>query len=144
MEAKTVSAQQTQKIAQDLGRTLRAGDIVAISGSLGAGKTIFVQGLAKSLGIKKRITSPTFIYMRSYPVTVNGQSLTFYHLDLFRGKNLSDFQALGLDEILFSKDAIIVIEWADRIKDALPKRRIDVVIKVVNEETRRIFIKRNK
>ena len=157
MEVKSNSPKTTEKIAQNLAKTLKKGDVVALFGDLGAGKTTFVQGLARGLGIKRRILSPTFVFMRSYPFTMNlgpqsrqtgrgphgtvYQPLTFYHIDLYRGEDINDFKALGLDEI-FQEDAIIVLEWAEKIKDKLPKKRIDVEIKVENGRTRKINIDR--
>ena len=141
MEVRTDSPQKTQKVAYDLAKTLKKGDVVALFGDLGSGKTVIVQGLAKGLGIKRRILSPTFVFMRSYPFTHNNEPLTFYHLDLYRSQDIKDFKALGLDEI-FNEDSVVVLEWAEKIKDKLPKSRIDVYIKTVNERTRKIKIDR--
>lgn len=136
------SETQTQKLGETFGKTLKAGDIVALYGDLGAGKTVFVKGIAKGLGIKKRILSPTFVFVRSYPLTANREPLTFCHIDLYRGQSFEDFEALGLDE-LFSKNNIVVLEWAQRLKGILPKKRIDVSISKEDEKTRRIEIVRN-
>ena len=141
MEVKTSSSRQTQKIAQKLAKSLNGGEVIALFGDLGAGKTVFVQGLAKGLGIKRRIISPSFVFMRTYPIILSHQTLTFYHLDLYRGQNMADLTSLGLGEI-FSPDSIVVLEWAERIKESLPQKRIDVFIEVVDEKTRRIAIKR--
>jgi len=143
MEVNTNSKEETQKIGADLANDLEGGDIIALFGNLGAGKTTFVQGLAKALGIKKRILSPTFVFVRSYPFSKNSEKLTFHHLDLYRGQSISDFDALGLDEI-FDKDAICVIEWADKIEKFLPKKRIDVFFEIKNGDKRLINIRRNK
>jgi tRNA threonylcarbamoyladenosine biosynthesis protein TsaE len=139
--AKTISAHQTQKVAQKFALTLEVGDIIALFGDLGAGKTVFVKGLARGLSIKKRILSPSFVFIRSYPIDFKNKKLTFHHIDLYRGYKIKDFENLGLDEI-FSSDSIIAIEWADRIKNSLPKNRIDVLIEVIDEKTRRIKIDR--
>lgn len=143
MEIKTNSPRQSQKVAENLAKTLEAGDVIALYGDLGAGKTIFAQGLARGLKIKRKITSPTFVFMRSYSFVKNKQPLTFYHLDLYRGEENSDFRSLGLEEI-FSKDSIVVLEWAEKIKQSLPKKRIDITIESINEKTRKIKIKRIK
>ncbi len=133
------SVSQTEKIGEALGKSLKAGDIVALYGDLGAGKTVFVKGIARGLGIKKRILSPTFIFMRSYPLEGGKQ---FYHIDLYRGQSLEDFEALGLEE-LFSKNNIVVLEWAEKIAKMLPQKRIDINIKKENEKARRIEITGN-
>lgn len=143
MEVKTNSAKETQKTAQKFAKEITAGDVIALYGDLGAGKTIFVQGLAKGLKIKRNITSPTFVFMRSYPLIIAKKSLTFYHLDLYRMGKDSDFKNLGLEEI-FSEEAVVVLEWADKIKQILPKKRIDISIENAGQNKRKIKFKRNK
>lgn len=143
MEIKTISPKETQKVAEKLTKDLVPGDVIALYGNLGAGKTVFVQGLAKGLKIKRNITSPTFVFMRSYPFVHKKNNYTFYHLDLYRGEERSDFKSLGLEEI-FTPESIVVLEWAEKIKGSLPKKRLDITIKTVNEKTRKISIKRNK
>ena len=141
MEVKTNSPKETQKVARSLIGELQGGDVIALFGELGAGKTVFVQGLAKGFKIKRKVTSPTFVFMRSYHFIQKNKSLIFYHLDLYRGESNADFKSLGLDEI-FSDDSIVVLEWAEKIKNHLPKKRIDITITAINEKTRKIKIKR--
>ena len=141
MEFKTKSPKQTQKIAADLAKTLKGGEVIALFGDLGSGKTVFVQGLAKALGIKNRITSPTFVFIKSYSFNLNNKLFTLYHLDLYRGQTLTDFDMLGLSEF-FSPDSIVVIEWAQKIKESLPKNRISIFFEVIDENTRSIKIDR--
>lgn len=138
----TASPQKTQKIAQNLAKNLKGGEVIALYGDLGAGKTVFVQGLAKGLGIKKRILSPTFVFVRSYPLTINNERLTFHHVDLYRAQKPIDLKILNLDEI-FSKNSIVAIEWAEKIKNQLPQKRIDVSLKLEGENVRSITIRRN-
>ena len=137
----TKSPQQTQKIAQKIASNLCGGEVIALYGQLGSGKTVFVQGLAKALGIKKRILSPTFVFVRSYLTSLNHKKLIFHHVDLYRADSLGDYRLLGLEDF-FSKDSIVAIEWAEKIKKFLPKKRIDVLMEVIDEKTRRITIKR--
>src|SRR3990167_9955623 len=143
MEVKTNTPFATQKIAQDLAKNLKGGEVIALFGDLGAGKTVFVQGLARGLGINRKVISPTFVFMRSYPFLHHKKPLTFYHIDLYRGQDATDFRNLGLDEV-FTEDAIVVLEWAEKIRDVLPKKRIDVIINVTGEKSRKISIKNRK
>ena len=96
MEARSNSPQKTRKIAQNLAHTLKGGEVIALFGDLGAGKTIFVQGLAKGLNLTRPVVSPTFVFMRSYPIIAKWRKLTFYHIDLYRGENSKDFENNGL------------------------------------------------
>jgi tRNA threonylcarbamoyladenosine biosynthesis protein TsaE len=139
MEIISNSESQTQKIARDFAKMLKKGDIIALYGELGAGKTVFAKGLAQGLGIKDRITSPTFTFQKTYK---KGR-LILHHLDLYRGESLKDFEALALDEI-FSNDAVTLIEWAQKIDERLPKKRIEVIITPENETKRRVTITRYK
>ncbi|OGE12951.1 tRNA (adenosine(37)-N6)-threonylcarbamoyltransferase complex ATPase subunit type 1 TsaE, partial [Candidatus Curtissbacteria bacterium RIFOXYB2_FULL_41_10] len=86
METTTISEKQTQKIAQNFAKNLKGGDTVALYGDLGSGKTVFVKGLAKGLGIKRRITSPTFVFVKSYKISKG----FFHHVDLYRGEQQED------------------------------------------------------
>ena len=143
MEVKTNSPKETKKVAEKLAKTLAGGSAVALFGDLGAGKTVFAQGLAKGLGIKRKVISPTFVFMRSYPFLHQKKPLTFYHIDLYRGQDSGDFKNLGLEEV-FSSDAIVVLEWAEKIIEVLPKKRIDVIINAAGEKIRKISIKKRK
>lgn len=137
MEIKTNSPQQTLKEASKFSASLKPGDIIALYGELGAGKTVFVKGLVQGLGIKARVASPTFVFLKIY----KGKKFTVNHIDLYRGESVTDFKDLGLDEII-SGDNITIIEWAQRLKGKLPKKRIDIYIDKINDKTRRIKIDR--
>lgn len=137
MEIYSNSEEETLKIAANFAKSLKGGSIIALYGDLGAGKTVFVKGMAKGLGFKNRITSPTFTFHKSY---TKGK-IILNHLDLYRGEEIKDFEALGLDEI-FSKNAITVIEWAQKIKAKLPKKRIEITITKQDETKRKIVITR--
>lgn len=134
----TNSSQETQELARELGNSLVGGEFVALYGNLGNGKTNFTQGLAKALNIKKRIISPTFIIVRSYK-RENG---SFYHIDLYRIENSDDLINLGVPEIINDKDNIVVVEWAEKMKEFLPKKRIDVHFKYIGENKREIVIEK--
>lgn len=127
----TSSNKETKQLAATLAvrQTHRKPLILALIGELGAGKTTFVQGFAKGLGVKDKIISPTFIIIRQYPTN-------FYHIDLYR---VNSFQELGLKEILENPDNIILIEWAEKIKD-LPKNTIKITIEKLDGDKRLITI----
>ena len=123
----TKSALETQKYGEKLAVKIKNGGIVCLHGDLGAGKTTLVQGIAKGLGIKKRITSPTFIIVRKYE--------NFWHIDLYRVDNIKE---LGLHEIFTDPKNIVVIEWPEIIKSILPKHYIEVKIKNISENEREV------
>ena len=139
METISTSPKQTQEIAQDLAKCFKGGEVVALFGGLGFGKTTFIGGLARGLGLKRRITSPTFIMIRPYQTKIKKIPITFYHVDLYRTGS-DDLSQLGLEEI-FGPDSVVAIEWPGKIKKFLPPKRIDVKIESLDFETRRITIK---
>ncbi|MBU2263644.1 tRNA (adenosine(37)-N6)-threonylcarbamoyltransferase complex ATPase subunit type 1 TsaE [Patescibacteria group bacterium] len=128
---------QTQKVAKELAcatlnvahRTMAV--VVGLSGELGSGKTTFVQGFAKSLGIKKRVISPTFIIMKKFEIRstkskTNSKSQiqkfkNLYHLDAYRIDNLKEILDLGWRDVLANKENIILVEWAEKIKKIFPR-----------------------
>ncbi|MBU1032117.1 tRNA (adenosine(37)-N6)-threonylcarbamoyltransferase complex ATPase subunit type 1 TsaE [Patescibacteria group bacterium] len=116
------SENETKKIAEDFAKTAK-GNIFALSGELGAGKTTFVQGFAKGLGIKEKILSPTFVITRQHKIP--DTSKVFYHIDLYR---LENFNQLGFEEILLNKNSVVLIEWGEKIKSMLPKNTIKINI----------------
>src|SRR3989338_4024981 len=123
----TNNFEETQRLGKNFAKNLRAGDVVALYGDLGSGKTTFVQGLAEGLGIKNRIISPTFIIIRMYAISDKRQATSgkkFYHIDLYRVENEKDIEGLGLEEIINNKNNIVVIEWAEKLKSYLPRQRI--------------------
>lgn len=120
MEYISNSDKETKKIAKDLAKTLKGGEVVGLVGNLGAGKTTFTQGLAKALGVTNTVTSPTFVLMKVYPV--NHQSIKqLCHIDAYRITSYEDLVAIGAIDYLEASDCITVIEWADRVSLLLPK-----------------------
>jgi len=130
----TASEEETQAVARELSATLRAGDVVLLSGDLGAGKTTFVRGLAEGLGIDPReVSSPTFTIVHEY----RGLGLTLYHADLYRLESAAT-DDLGLEEIGVN-DGVLAIEWPDRLSHELPGARV-VRLEMVTDSSRRITI----
>lgn len=120
----TKTEQATITLARQFAKTLRGGDIVLLEGELGAGKTVFVKGLAKALGIKQTIKSPTFVLMRVYKnikVQEYKNIKNFVHCDAYRVENPQDIMEAGLADWIRQKDALIVIEWGEKILPILKK-----------------------
>ena len=128
-----------QKLASDFAKTLIGGEVITLSGDLGFGKTTFIQGLAKGLGITRRIISPTFILSRSYSLF---DKKIFYHIDLYRLQEGDAGEILGLHEILHKPDTILAIEWPERLGSHMPKKRIKIIFTYVDDTTRQITIQR--
>lgn len=122
MEYISKSYEETQKIASDFARTLKSGDVICMYGDLGAGKTAFVQGMAKGLNITEPITSPTFTIVNEY-----SGSLPLYHFDVYRIADSDEMYEIGYEEYVYG-DGISVIEWAELIEDILPDKRYRVTI----------------
>lgn len=112
-------------LAARLVKTWRGGDVIGLVGDLGAGKTTFVQGVAKALSIKRAVRSPTFLRLQVYKIPKRSTLYAirfFVHVDAYRIKNPEQLLELGLEDYLGHKDTLIVIEWAEKIKKILPKR----------------------
>lgn len=136
MVIKTRSDKETQELGEKLGSKRKNG-FLCLYGELGAGKTTFVRGLAKGLGIRQRVSSPTFTYQRIYK---RGRQ-KLYHFDFYRISKPDSLLIQELRETIERRDGVIAIEWADRIADFLPKDRTDIYLKYENEKTRRVIIK---
>ena len=130
----TSSPEETDAAGQRLGATLGPGDVVALSGELGAGKTVFVQGLVRALGVTGGATSPTFVLVNEY----RGR-LPVHHVDAYRTASLAELLDLGVEEMM-DGDGVTVIEWAERLEPVLPARAVRVRIAGVGDEPRRITI----
>lgn len=131
------SAAQTKKIAENLAGKTKS-HIFALTGELGAGKTMFVQGFAKGLGVKDKIISPTFVLIRQHPVPDTRRVL--YHIDLYRLENETYLKSLGLEEIWSDKNNIVLIEWAEKVKDFLPEDAVKINILKGDTQKRTIII----
>lgn len=117
------SESQTAEIGQLLGSCLKNGQVVCLEGDLGSGKTVFAKGIAKGMGIKNIVTSPTFVLVNEY----HGEK-TLYHFDVYRIQDADEFFDSGLEEY-FDGSGVVVVEWADRVSEALPEEKISIIIK---------------
>ncbi len=123
MEYISHNPSETQKIAAKMSQTLNSGDVLCLYGDLGAGKTAFVQGLAKGLGVTEYITSPTFTIVNVY----ESGRLPLYHFDMYRLGDSAEAYETGYEEYVYG-DGVSVIEWAQNISDILPASRYDITI----------------
>ena|SRR3989344_7590911 len=139
MEITSKNADETKKFGKDFGAKLKGGEVIALSGDLGAGKTTFVQGLAEGLGITDRIMSPTFLLMREHPVKFGGK---LFHIDLYRLEENIDQEVenLGIKDFWRKAENVVVIEWAEKAKDILPANTTWISFENVDENTRRISV----
>ncbi|TSC52386.1 MAG: UPF0079 ATP-binding protein [Parcubacteria group bacterium LiPW_39] len=148
MEFIATSAKETQKIAAKLIRDLvreKAERVLVLGlvGELGAGKTTFVQGLAKALKIKERVLSPTFVIFKRFKI-YELRFKNLYHIDCYRIEKQEEVRELGFEEILKNPENLVVIEWAEKIKDALPKDAIWIKFEHAGEDRRKIKIQKSK
>lgn len=127
------SAEDTSSIGEKLGRLLSGGEFIELTGDLGTGKTTFLKGLAKGIGVSQPISSPTFTISRVY----EADGKTFHHFDFYRIDS-SDIVALELSEAAQDPSAIVAVEWAEHVADALPKDRLSVVLESTGETERKI------
>ena len=123
----TSDAQQTRELAAAVAGLLQPGDVVSLSGELGAGKTCFVQGAARALGVRRKVTSPTFLLVRVY----DEATPPVVHCDVYRLEVLQDVLDLG-DEVM-ADDAVTFIEWGDAVARLLPDDRLDVEVLLVDD-----------
>jgi tRNA threonylcarbamoyladenosine biosynthesis protein TsaE len=132
----SASPDTTAALGERLGRTLTAGDVVALSGELGAGKTCFIQGLVRGLDVSTRATSPTFVLINEY----RGR-LPVHHVDAYRTERLDELMDLGLLELM-GGEGVTLIEWADKLRPLLPAHAILVHIDGVGDEPRHVTVER--
>lgn len=122
------SLEQTKSLAEEFATSLRVGDVVLLSGDLGAGKTTFTQFVFKHLGVPGVVNSPTFAVLKTY----NANGVTLNHFDAYR-INTAEAIECGFDEVISSKDCITFIEWSENISELLPKKVIKVNITLHGE-----------
>lgn len=129
----TRNERETIELAQNFESEKFPNMIICLDGELGSGKTIFTKGIANALGIDQNITSPTFTIIKEY----EGE-LPLYHMDVYRLDG--NIEGVGIEEY-FSKGGVVVIEWAETIKEILPKERLDIKFKIIDENKRVLILK---
>lgn len=138
---------ETLDLAKEFAATLVAGDVVALYGDLGAGKTEFVRGICEYFQVGDIVSSPTFTIINSYEGVLpegDEEELKLYHLDLYRINSHKELQEIGFDECLAAQDSIKLIEWAEKANGNLPRKRYSVIFKLddKDEDVRTIEIRR--
>jgi len=154
---RTHSARQTTLVGFSLAKELlklqaqKGAIVIALEGELGSGKTTFLQGFARGLGVREKILSPTFIIFRKFKIqnpkskikskVQNSKFQTFYHFDCYRIENVKELYALGWKEIIEDPKAIVVVEWADRVRMAMPKSALWIKFLWLGEKKRELRVK---
>jgi tRNA threonylcarbamoyladenosine biosynthesis protein TsaE len=132
IHARTKSVDDTRALAQELASLARPGDLILLSGGLGAGKTAFAQGFARGLGVHDRVTSPAFVLVRPYEGRI-----PMVHLDVYRLDHLQELVDLGISELL-DEDGVTLIEWGDVVTPALPSDFLEVRLEPGESDDERI------
>ena len=131
---KTQTAEETINLGKKIGKLLKKGDVIAMQGTLAAGKTTITKGIAESLGIKENITSPTFCLISEYE-----GNMPLYHMDVYRLDGAEDFAGLGTDEMIYG-NGVCIIEWSEKIMSELPAKTIILKLEPQNDGSRIITI----
>ncbi|PIQ92385.1 MAG: tRNA (adenosine(37)-N6)-threonylcarbamoyltransferase complex ATPase subunit type 1 TsaE [Parcubacteria group bacterium CG11_big_fil_rev_8_21_14_0_20_39_14] len=144
-QIQSYSARETRNLAEKLARFFKKRNpqkralVLALEGDLGGGKTTFLQGFAKGLGIKEKILSPTFIILKRFQVS-GFRFHNFYHIDCYRIQKPQELLDLGFKEIISNPENIVAVEWADRVRKIMPKNTIWAKFEFIDKNTRKITI----
>ena len=129
------SSAETKRLGERIGKILLPGDVVALTGELGSGKTVLTKGIARGLKIKGNpVRSPSFVLIKEYPGKV-----PIFHFDLYRLKKQNELNTLGYEEY-FSGKGVVVIEWAERAKNFLPDEYLEIKLSILGKDERRISL----
>jgi tRNA threonylcarbamoyladenosine biosynthesis protein TsaE len=139
----TKNFKETQKFGEKLAKDVlslpqeKTAVVIVLSGNLGAGKTTFLQGFAKGIGVKEKILSPTFVIMKRFKIKKGN----FYHIDCYRIDSPRDILELDFTKIILEPKNIVAIEWPEKIKKLLPKKSVMIKFKFIDKNTREIELK---
>ncbi|HAJ44785.1 MAG: hypothetical protein UV53_C0004G0019 [Candidatus Azambacteria bacterium GW2011_GWE1_42_9] len=146
VEIITKSAEETKKAGVALARSLAKEPIkigramvIAFEGDLGAGKTSFIQGFARGLGVKESVLSPTFVIQKDFSIALSRYK-NFYHIDAYRLKNPEELLELGFEDIIKNPENIVAIEWADKVRTILPREILKIELENLGANKRKIAI----
>jgi tRNA threonylcarbamoyladenosine biosynthesis protein TsaE len=135
------SSEQTRRVGARLGMLLSGGDVIALEGNLGTGKTVMAQGIGIGWGATTSLISPTFVIIRRH--TRNQDDDYFYHVDLYRIASLVEAEHLGLTELLGNPRAVCVVEWAEHAAELFPEETLWVTMRVLDEHRRSLTFRAN-
>jgi len=129
----TKNQKETEVLGEGLAKLFKGKEMIALSGDLGAGKTTFTKGIARGLGVENAeyVNSPSFVLIREYVGRLN-----LYHFDLYRLDNLYDIEYIRMEEYLDDKSGVVVVEWADKLQELMPKEYLKVSIEIAGENKR--------
>lgn len=142
----THSPIETIELAQNIATKLKGGEVLALHGDLGGGKTTFTKGLAEALRVADNITSPTFVILKVYDAILRPKvhlqggrkKVKFVHVDAYRCETIDDIKSVGIEDYLGRDDVVMVVEWAEKITEILPKNTININFEFIDENTRKI------
>ena len=141
MEIVAANTKQTRKFAEEIAAKLKPGNIVALYGDLGAGKTTFVSMVTKALGFSDRVQSPTFVVSRIYSGGNSTSEIKYiHHLDLYRMQDSTDIKDLGIGDYLSQPDSVVFIEWPEVAEKYLPEKTIRIFFEILSENERKIHV----
>jgi tRNA threonylcarbamoyladenosine biosynthesis protein TsaE len=141
MEITTKSTEETKKLAEEIAKKIKAGDVIALYGDLGAGKTTFSRFLSIALGSTSRVQSPTFVIARKYHIKSSEHPIEkINHLDLYRLKTQGELQDLDLHHFFGDPTAVTIVEWPEIAEELLPKNSIKIRFSYIDENTRNIDV----
>lgn len=139
-EKRTSSESETIEFGRLFSEHLCPGDVVALFGDVGSGKTIFIKGVCEGLMAEEPVNSPTFIILNEYSGWLSGNKIKIHHFDFYRVEKTKDINELGIDEYIGASDSVTLIEWSEHIQDHLREKYWKVLFQKENENTRKIHI----
>ncbi len=132
------NAEDTEKFAREIAKSIPLGTVVELIGDLGAGKTTFAKGFAKGLGVKGVVTSPTFTLLNTY----QGDGVVLNHFDLYRIDDEEELELMGVKEMFYDTDSINLIEWPQIARNLLPQKKYVIEINKIDDKTREIILEK--
>ncbi len=136
------TVKETHQVARDFSKKIELGNIVLLTGKLGAGKTTFVQGIGEAIDVKSRIISPTFTLIRKHKGKKDGENIHVYHIDLYRLGDIRDIKNIGIDDVFEDTKGIFLIEWGERYENLAYSWKVN--IEILKEGARKIEIYKNE